>query len=285
MHSIETTHVLIKGAGDLATGVALRLHRCGFAVVMSELAHPLAVRRTVSFAQAVFDAATQVEEVTAQVCEPRDVEAVLAAGAIPVIVAPSAEELTALRPAVLVDAIMAKRNTGTAIGDAPTVIALGPGFTAGVDCHAVIETNRGHNLGRVILRGSAEADTGTPGELPGAGARASRVLRAPAAGRVEALAAIGDRVTAGQTVARLRTVDGGTLAVAAPFDGILRGIVHASVPVSAGMKIGDVDPRAQRDYCLTVSDKSLAIGGGVLEAILARAARRAGAPAWKSETP
>lgn len=268
---------MIKGAGDLATGVALRLHRCGFPVVMTELARPLAVRRTVSFAQAVFDGATQVEEVTARACAPGEVDAVLAAGAIPVLVTPSAAELAALRPTVLVDAIIAKRNTGTAQGDAPLVVALGPGFTAGApgaDCHAVIETNRGHSLGRVIRQGSAEPDTGLPGELPGAGARASRVLRAPAAGRVEALAAIGDRVEAGAAVAHLRTGAGDAVPIRAPFDGILRGVIHPSVEVSAGTKIGDVDPRARREFCFTVSDKSLAIGGGVLEAILTWAARR-----------
>jgi xanthine dehydrogenase accessory factor len=280
MHPIESTRVVIKGAGDLATGVALRLHRCGFAVVMTELARPLAVRRTVSFAQAVFDGETQVEKATARACAPYEVDAVLAAGAIPVLVTPAAAELAALRPTVLVDAIMAKRNTGTAAGDASLVVALGPGFTAGTagtpgaDCHAVIETNRGHNLGRVIWQGSAEPDTGVPGELPGAGARASRVLRAPAAGCVEALAAIGDRVAAGAAVAYLRTAAGDAVPILAPFDGILRGIIHPGVEVSAGTKIGDVDPRARREFCFTVSDKSLAVGGGVLEAILTWAARR-----------
>jgi xanthine dehydrogenase accessory factor len=274
LHSIESTRIVIKGAGDLATGVALRLHRCGFPVVMTELARPLAVRRTVSFAQAVFDGATQVEEVAARACAPGDVEGALAAGAIPVLVAPGTAELAALRPAALVDAIMAKRNPGTALVDAPLVVALGPGFTAGVDCHAAIETNRGHNLGRVIWQGSAEPDTGLPGELPGAGARAGRVLRAPADGCVAALAAIGERVAAGATIAHLHTAEGDSIPILAPFDCILRGIIHPSVTVRAGTKIGDVDPRARREFCFTVSDKSLAIGGGVLEAILAWGAQR-----------
>jgi xanthine dehydrogenase accessory factor len=274
MNSIETTRVVIKGAGDLATGVALRLHRCGFPVVMTELARPLAVRRTVSFAQAVFDGAAQVEEATARACAPGEVETVLASGAIPVLVTPGAAEIAALRPAVVVDAIMAKHNTGTAAGDAPLVVALGPGFSAGADCHAVIETNRGHNLGRVIRQGGAEPDTGVPGELPGAGARAGRVLRAPAAGCVEARVAIGDRVEAGAIVAHVHTPEGEAVPIRAPFDGILRGIIHPSVELSAGMKIGDVDPRARREFCFTVSDKSLAIGGGVLEAILTWVAAR-----------
>ena len=165
MHPIESTRVVIKGAGDLATGVALRLHRCGFAVIMTELARPLAVRRTVSFAQAVFDGATQVEGAIARACAPQEAEVVLATGAIPILVTPTTAELAALRPAVLVDAIMAKRNTGTTLDDAPLVVALGPGFTVGTDCHAVIETNRGHNLGRVIWRGSAEPDTGVEGAI------------------------------------------------------------------------------------------------------------------------
>jgi xanthine dehydrogenase accessory factor len=263
---------LIKGAGDLASGAALRLHRAGFPLVMTETARPLAVRRRVAFAQAVYDGTCQVEEVTARLCTPDEVATVLAAGELPVLVDPQTHSLVSLRPFALVDAVMAKRNTGTRLGDAPLVVALGPGFTVGVDCHAVVETNRGHNLGRVLWVGSAEPDTGTPGEVPGAapgaGGRASRVLRAPLAGQVEPLAAIGDRVAGGAVLALVRSPDGASAEVIAPFDGVLRGLIHPSVPVTGGMKIGDVDPRAERAHCFTVSDKSLAIGGGVLEAIL-----------------
>lgn len=268
--------VLIKGAGDLASGVALRLHRAGFLVVMTETPLPLAVRRRVAFAQAVYDGACLVEEVEGRLCALEEVHAVLAGGAVPVLIDPQAQCRSVLRPPALVDAIMAKHNTGTRRDDAPLVIALGPGFTVGIDCHAIIETNRGHNLGRVLWAGSAEPDTGTPGELPGIGGKATRVLRAPRAGHVEAQVAIGDHVRARQRLAVVHGEDGGESEVLSPFDGVLRGIIHARVPVTQGMKIGDVDPRAARDHCFTVSDKSLAIGGGVLEAILQRF--------WQSES-
>jgi xanthine dehydrogenase accessory factor len=237
---------------------------------MTETPQPLAVRRSVAFAQAVYDGSCTVEEVTGRLCTCAEVHAVQTSGAIPVLVDPEVGSLVALQPPVLVDAIMAKRNTGTRLTDARRVIALGPGFTAGIDCHAIIETNRGHDLGRVLWQGSAEPDTGTPGEVPGIGGKASRVLRAPGAGRVEALAAIGDFVQAGERLAVVHGEDGSDHEILVPFDGVLRGIIHARVPVKAGMKIGDVDPRARREHCFTVSDKALAIGGGVLEAILSR---------------
>jgi xanthine dehydrogenase accessory factor len=259
---------MIKGAGDLASGVGLRLQRAGFPVVMTETARPQAVRRRVAFAQAVFDGACQVEEVTAQLATADSALALLAQGVVPVIVDPQTRSIVHLQPYALVDAVMAKRNTGTRRSDATLVVALGPGFTADEDCHAVVETNRGHNLGRVLWRGSAEADTGLPGEVPGVGGRASRVLRAPASGFVQALAEIGEQLEDGQVLAVVRGSQGITSDVRAPFAGVLRGIIHPSVPVEAGMKIGDVDPRAERRHCFTVSDKSLAIGGGVLEAVL-----------------
>lgn len=265
---IESTRVVIKGAGDLATGVALRLARCGFPVIMTELAHPLAVRRSVALAEAVYTGAHQVEELTARRALSGEVDGLLAQGIIPVIVEPDGATLRALRPAVVVDAIMAKHNTGTTADDAPLVVALGPGFVAGADCHAVIETNRGHNLGRALWQGAAEANTGIPGEVSGAGPRAHRVLRAPAAGFVEPAAAIGDEVAEGALIAWVRTEPSLLHEVRAPFAGTLRGIIHPSVCVSEGMKIGDLDARARRAYCFTVSDKALAIGGGALEAIL-----------------
>lgn len=254
--------VLIKGAGDLASGVAWRLHRCGFPVVMTEIAQPLAVRRGVAFAQAVYAGEMTVQGVTARrVDEIAAAHAALDEGIIPVLVDPQAACRAMLRPAVLVDGIMAKVNTGTHLEDAPLVIALGPGFTAGVDCHAVVETNRGHDLGRVLWAGSAMANTGVPGEI--GGRAAERVLRAPCAGRLHPLHAIGDRVEAGEVIA---TVNGEE--VRAPFAGVLRGLIHESVSLVPGMKIGDVDPRAIREHCFTISDKSLAVAGGVLEAIL-----------------
>ncbi|MFZ4847916.1 MAG: selenium-dependent molybdenum cofactor biosynthesis protein YqeB [Caldilinea sp.] len=263
---IKFPRVVIRGAGDLASGCALRLQRAGFTVVLTEVAQPLAVRRTVSFAQAVFDGSCQVEEVVGRCCTAGQALAVADGGEVPVVVDPAGQLLRQLRPAVVVDAIMAKRNLGTCCNDAALVIALGPGFTAGVDCHAVVETDRGHSLGRLFWQGSALPDTGEPGEV--AGQRGTRVLRAPADGQVAGCCAIGDSVAAGEIVALLRTNDGTAQPIRAPFAGILRGLIHPTVGVRAGTKIGDLDPRAERAYCFTVSDKALAVAGGVLEGIL-----------------
>ncbi len=260
----EDLLIVIRGAGDLASGVAWRLHRCGFAVVMTEVERPLVVRRTVAFAEAVFAGETTVEGVTAcRAAGVAEAQALLGQRVIPVLVDPLVACRAELQPAVWVDAIMAKANTGTHIDDAPLVVALGPGFEAGTDCHAVVETNRGHDLGRVIWQGPAEPDTKTPGEI--GGYKGARVLRAPADGFVHADVGIGDWVREGHVIAR---IDG--VPIVAPFDGMLRGIVHPTVPVHTGMKIGDLDTRGERRYCFTISDKSLAIAGGVLEAILMR---------------
>jgi xanthine dehydrogenase accessory factor len=254
--------VLIKGAGDLATGVAARLYRCGFEVVMTEQPSPLMVRRSVSFGEAVYATQVEVEGILSrQVNDMKEVHLALGQGIIPVLVDPQADCRTELLPVVLVDAIMAKRNINTRITDAPCVVALGPGFTAGVDCHVVIETNRGHNLGRAIYTGSAEADTGQPGSIDGKAEE--RILRAPVHGVVEGQAAIGDRVTGGQIVAQ---VSGRP--VYAQINGILRGLIHSGICVPAGTKIGDVDPRAEPATCQQISDKAYAIAGGVLEAVI-----------------
>lgn len=255
--------VLIRGAGDLASGVAARLHRCGFPVVMTELPQPLMVRRAVCFGEAVYEGEVEVEGIVARCTS--DIAAVrraLAGHVIPVLVDPMAACRDALAPATLVDGIMAKRNTGTQRADAELVIGLGPGFTAGADCHAVIETQRGHWLGRVYWQGAAQPDTGVPGDI-GAAATPTRVVRAPIAGRLEAHAAIGDQVSAGQVIATVADAP-----VCAPCTGVLRGLVRPGLSVAAGLKIGDVDPRGERAHCFTISDKSLAVGGGVLEAIL-----------------
>jgi len=260
--SLSDTRILIKGAGDLGTGVAWRLHKAGFPVIITELAQPLVVRRTVAFASAVYEGAITVEGITARRADSFDaVQHLLDAGIIPVLVDPTTRAREIFAPDVLIDAVMAKHNTGTRITDAPFVIALGPGFTPGVDCHAVIETKRGHNLGRVWWDRPAEANTGIPGEI--GGKSAERVLRAPCDGVVKGVKQIGDEVRAGQVMARIGQVD-----VRAPFDGILRGLVHDDLMVKTGMKIGDVDPRANREHCFTISDKALAIGGGALEAVL-----------------
>jgi len=254
---------LVKGAGDLATGVALRLFRSGFAVVMTEIARPTVVRRTVAFAEAVYEGRAVVEGVEGiKVDDPGQIEAVLRQGAIPVVVDPEAAALREVRPSLLVDAIMAKRNLGTSIADAPAVVALGPGFLAGRDAHAVIETMRGHTLGRVIANGEALPDTGIPGEV--GGHAEERLLRAPAAGVFRSALHIGDRVSVGQIVGHV-----GDAPVGSRLDGVLRGLLHPGIEVTPGSKLGDVDPRAAREHCFTVSDKALAVAGGVLEAACA----------------
>jgi len=262
--------VLVKGGGDLASGAAYRLKRSGFALIMTELPAPLLVRRTVCYGDAVYDGEATVEGLVARrVNTCAEAQALATSEMIPVLVDPQASIVAKLRPKVVVDAIMAKINTGTMIHDAPLVVALGPGFTAGQDCHAVIETNRGHWLGRVIhpgcgpaVNGQAQPDTRTPGLIESRAA--DRVLRAPAAGQVTPHARIGDRIAVGQLIA---TVNGHEIRAA--FSGVLRGLVHPGVQVTPGLKIGDLDPRGEVSHCFTISDKSLAIGGGVLEAILA----------------
>ena len=254
--------VLIKGAGDLATGTAVRLHRAGFSVVMTDIAQPTAVRRTVAFSQCIYDGVAEVEGITARrAANGEEASAILAAGEIPVLVDPEARILDELPFGAVVDAILAKRNLGTSLTDAPIVLALGPGFTAGVDCHGVVETMRGHDLGRLILEGSAIPNTGVPGDV--GGYTKERIIRAPADGPFEPVARIGQKVELGDVVAKVNGVP-----VAAQLTGIVRGMLPAGIPVTKGMKSGDIDPRCEVRHCFTVSDKARAIGGGVLEGLL-----------------
>lgn len=262
--------ILVRGGGDLGTGVAYRLHRAGFTVMVTDLAQPTCVRRAVAFAEAMYTGSITVEGVTAvRVDDPMLGMAHVIMREIPVVV-DDRSVLERMRPPLVVDARLAKHNLGTRLHDAKLVIGLGPGFTAGLDCHAVVETNRGHHLGRVLWEGTAEADTGQP--EPVRGFAGERVLRAPAAGVLMARLTIGDAVEAGDIIA---TVNGQS--ITAPFSGVLRGLVHDGLTVTAGMKVGDLDPRAVRENCFTISDKARAIGGGVLEAILE------GMPLWRSE--
>ena len=264
----ERIPVLVRGGGDLGSGVIFRLRRAGFPVVVAELETPLCVRRAVAYGSAVLEGEITVDGLTARLAPGWEaVAAIVRRGDIPVVVDAQGEALPVLKPMVVVDARMAKRNLGTTTDDAPLVIALGPGFEAGKDCHAVIETNRGHFLGRVLWQGSAEPDTRVPGPINGL--RSQRVLRAPGEGYVTARREIGDRVRQGEIVAEV-----GGHAVTAPIDGVVRGLIHPRVPVVAGMKIGDIDPRARRAHCFTISEKSLAVGGGVLEAVLSSAVVR-----------
>lgn len=258
--------VVVRGAGDLATGVILRLVRSGFRVVALESPRPTAIRRTVALSEAVYDGTAEVEGLRARRAEGLgEIRTALAEGVVPVLVDPEAALVPALRPAALVDAILAKRNLGTRVGQAPAVIALGPGFEAGRDADAVVETARGHDLGRVILSGSAAPNTGVPGEV--GGKSSERVVRAPAAGEVIAVRSIGDPVRAGEPLLLIETPSG-RISVPSPLDGTLRGLIRPGIGVSEGEKIADVDPRGRREYCRTVSDKARAVAGGVLEALL-----------------
>ncbi len=259
---------VVRGGGDLATGVAWRLRRCGFRVMILEVPKPTVIRRTVAFAEAVNRGSVVIEGIKARsAADIAGAYEILESGDIPVLADPEARSLDVLRPAVLVDATLAKRNLGTRRDMAPVVVALGPGFTAGPegDCHAVVETARGHELGRVILDGPAAPNTGTPGLI--AGKAAERVLRAPMDGIFEEAAALGDLVKEGQVVARVRS--GNTAAdITAPFDGKLRGLLTSGIEVTQGFKVGDVDPRGAQVNEHLISDKARAVAGGVLEAVL-----------------
>lgn len=260
--------IAIKGAGDLATGVAVRLIKAGFSrIFMMELARPRAVRRTVSFCEALFAGTMAVEGVTAVRCpELGLVEGVWRRGAVAVLVDQTWQSITALGPEVVVDAIVAKKNLGTTIADGPLVIALGPGFIAGIDCHYVIETQRGHDLGRVIAQGPAAANTGVPGEIAGVGRQ--RLLAAPGAGTFTSCRDIGELVKVGEIVGQV-----GEDAVVAESAGVLRGLIRSGTVVEKGMKVGDIDPRGEVRLCRSVSDKARAVAGGVLEAIMASGVR------------
>ena len=254
--------ILIRGAGDLASGIALRLHHAHMKIVMTDLPRPSAIRRTVCFSQAILFGSMRVEDVTARRAEsPEDALRITAAGDIAVLADPQAACIAALKPDAVVDAILAKRNLGTRITDAPCVVGVGPGFTAGTDCHAAVETMRGHYLGRVITDGSPLPNTNIPGLI--GGFAGERVLRAPADGVFHQLLEIGAQVRAGDIAGEVEGVP-----MLCHIDGILRGILADGTPVFKGMKAGDVDPRGERKYCDTVSDKALAVGGGVLQALL-----------------
>ena len=259
--------ILIRGGGDLASGVSLRLFRAGLRVIVTELPKPLAVRRRVSFAEAIYAGSVEIEGVTGiRIENPTDISEInqtLARGEIPVIVDPQVEAAQMLKPSVIVDARMLKQHSPMPPTTSCLVIGLGPGFIAGENCHAVIETNRGYRLGRVIWEGSAQADTGIPESLQNH--KSDRVLRAPVNGRLSVFADIGDLLEEGQPIAEV-----GEVTLVAPFKVVLRGILYPGLYVETGLKIGDIDPRADPNFCFMVSDKSLAIGGGALEAILSR---------------
>ncbi|MEG7530055.1 MAG: selenium-dependent molybdenum cofactor biosynthesis protein YqeB [Hungatella sp.] len=254
--------VLIKGAGDLASGIACRLHRCGFELVMTDIAVPTTVRRTVAFSPAVYLGSTQVEDITGVLCESlEEIKKVIGHHQIAIVVDETGAIKDLWKPDVLVDAIIAKQNLGTTIFDAETVVGVGPGFTAGEDCHCVVETKRGHDLGRCIWSGSAIPNSGVPGMI--GGYDKERIIRAGADGRFCGAVSIGDLVEKGQIVGRVEE----TL-IYAEVSGVVRGLLQDGVAVRIGMKSGDIDPRGVISSCFTISDKASAIGGGVLEGML-----------------
>lgn len=258
--------VIVRGAGDLATGIIKRLFDSGFNVLALEVDKPSMIRRTVSLAQCVYDGTYTVEDITSVLIAndanvKENVEKVIYEKKIPVIIDPKGDTIKIFKPKVLIDSILAKKNLGTTIDMADIVIGLGPGFEAKNDVHAVIETMRGHDLGRVIYNGSAMKDTGVPGLIAGEGK--ARVVKSPNKGTVKAISKIGDTVTKGQIILR---VDG--VGVEATLTGVLRGIIMDGYKVKEGFKIADIDPRDVASNCYSVSDKARTLGGAVLEAIL-----------------
>lgn len=256
--------VLIWGGGDLASGVAVRLHRVGIRILIVETPQPMAVRRTVAFAEAVYAGEIAIEEVCGQLIHsPDEMDACWMAGDIPVLVDPELKLIEEFPPLVLVDARMKKQKGSTLFGDAELVVGLGPGFTGGENCHAAIETNRGHFLGRVYWEGSTQEDTGIPGKV---GEYAEeRVLHTQVDGQVNACVQIGDWVEQADMIMTVAEHQ-----IRAPFPGLVRGLIHPGLWVPAGTKVGDIDPRPESFRCWTISEKSMAIGGGVLEAILTK---------------
>ena len=257
--------ILLRGGGDLASGVALRLFHAGFEVVIAELPRPLAVRRLVSFSEAVYEGQTTVEDVTARLVTPERIEETLSRREIPVIIDPDVNTLRTTHYAIVIDARLLKVPPQPLPAPVPLHIGLGPGFSAPLNCHAVIETQRGHNLGRVYWTGSAAADSQHPEGDP------RRVLRASEDGTLVAHAKIGDHVEAGQLVVEIQSsIENRKSKIISPLSGVLRGLLRNGTEVTRGLKIGDVDPRDDSSYCRLVSDKALAVGGGVLEAILTK---------------
>lgn len=262
--------VIVRGGGDLATGTIHRLWSAGLRVLVLEAEHPAAIRRQVSLCEAVYEGETTVEGLhTVKINTLDEADTVWSAGDVPVLVDPKGACISRAKPAVLVDAILAKKNLGTTRDMAPLTIALGPGFTAGQDVDVVVETKRGHKLGRIIREGSAIPNTGVPGIIGGYGAE--RVIHAQAAGTFENLHAIGDIVEAGEAIAQIRTPDGQLLPVTTQITGILRGLLRSGYPVTPGFKVADVDPRkSELENCFLISDKARCIAGSVLELVIAQ---------------
>ena len=266
MSSLENL-IIVRGGGDLATGTIYKLCQCGFPVLVLETENPSAIRRNVAFSEAVYQAAQTVEGTTCTLASSEsEAEELLKMGKLTMLVDPDGESIPHFHPLAVVDAILAKKNLGTRRNMAPITVALGPGFTAGVDVDAVVETKRGHNLGRVLYSGTAAPNTGIPGIIGGFGKE--RVIHSPSAGILRNVAKITDTVEKGQTIALVET-EQGVVPVHATLTGLLRGLIRDGYPVSRGLKIADIDPRTEEyDNCFTISDKARCIAGGVLEAVL-----------------
>ena len=261
--------IIVRGGGDLATGTIYKLKKSGFPVLILETANPSAIRRNVAFCEAVYQGSQTVEDMTCHLAaSPAQALQFLSEGRLVVLVDPAGEAIRELKPLAVVDAILAKKNLGTNRDMAPITVALGPGFVAGRDVDAVIETKRGHNLGRVLREGSAAPNTGIPGIIGGYGKE--RVIHCPAEGILRNVRKITDTVSKGEVIAVVETGTG-TVPVEATLDGILRGLIRDGYPVRVGFKMADIDPRAEEYHnCFTISDKARCIAGGVLEAILQR---------------
>ena len=265
--SIFDKLIIVRGAGDLATATIIRLHKSGFKVMCLDIERPTVIRRTVSFAQAMFDGETEVEGVRAVKCTPEDALSVIDRGMVPVVADPEGRCIRLYRPEVVIDAIIAKRNLGTNRGMAPCTIALGPGFTAGTDVDCVIETTRGHALGKLIYEGSAKPNTGIPGNI--GGFTTERVIHSPCAGEFISCCKIGDIVDAGDVIAHV-----GDTEVKATISGMIRGLLHDNLTVPEHFKIADIDPRGEKADYLTCSDKARSLSGSVLEAVMHHLAKK-----------
>lgn len=259
--------IIVRGGGDLATGTIYKLYKSGFSVLVLEIAKPSAIRRNVAFSEAVYQGTQQVEDVTCILAKSLDeAKTLLKEGKLVILVDPEGLSIKELKPFAVVDGILAKKNLGTNKDMAPVTVALGPGFIAGKDVDAVIETKRGHNLGRILLHGSAAPNTGVPGIINGYGKE--RVIHSPADGILKNIAKITDTVSKDETIAIVETKNG-PVPVKASLDGLLRGLIRDGYPVTKGFKIADIDPRAEEyNNCFTISDKARCIAGGVLEAVL-----------------
>lgn len=259
--------VIVRGGGDIATGTIYKLYKCGFKVLILETDNPSAIRRNVSFCEAVYNGSQTVEYLTCTFANDiQEAENLLNTHGIALMVDPCCKSVEYFKPFAVVDAIIAKKNTGMTIDMAPVTVALGPGFEAGKDVRAVVETMRGHNLGKVIYSGCAAENTGVPGIIKGYGKE--RVIHSPAQGVLYNVKHITDKVKKGDVIAVVKN-ENGTTEVIATLDGILRGLIRDGYPVTKGFKIADIDPRSEEyDNCFTISDKARCIAGGVLEAVM-----------------